>query len=310
MTAVGKILVFLNLVFSMVVGGFAVVDYAARTHWKDGFEKVKAQNDVLRAAADAYKRDADSLAKEKADLFAKLEAQRVNWDPAGKDDKDTAFRVGERAIAVLNDRARTIEELKTQIDTLRKQLAEEKGKNVNYLAMERAYKTDAERRVADTNILREALKKEQAKSFDLVKEANQARDEMVAAQIAAKTLKDRNTQLESQVQELARNLAQAKATLGASSGMLAKGVNPPPENVEGLVRRAEGNLVTISLGSDAGLAKGQTMEVFRLGANARYIGRIRLVEVEAKQAVGQLTGRATSPIQVGDRVASRILGGS
>ncbi len=42
MTAVGKILVFLNLVFSLVVGAFVIMIYLARTHWVDEYKKLNA----------------------------------------------------------------------------------------------------------------------------------------------------------------------------------------------------------------------------------------------------------------------------
>jgi hypothetical protein len=51
------------------------------------------------------------------------------------------------------------------------------------------------------------------------------------------------------------------------------------------------------------------MQVFRLGQNPRYLGRIKIVEVTPTQAVGQADGRLLAPIQVGDRVASSIMGG-
>ena len=75
------------------------------------------------------------------------------------------------------------------------------------------------------------------------------------------------------------------------------------------MRRIDGRNVMISLGSDAGLSKGQTLQVFRLGQGFGYVGRIKIVDVEAKQAVGEVMGRLSKPIQVGDRVASRITSG-
>jgi len=51
MTVVGKILVFLNLVFSLVVGAFAVMDYTARTHWSDAYKTLNARYDVLQSSA-------------------------------------------------------------------------------------------------------------------------------------------------------------------------------------------------------------------------------------------------------------------
>jgi hypothetical protein len=306
MTVVGKILVFLNLVFSLVVGGFAVVDYAARSNYAAAFNAVKQQNDVLKSAAQSFQTEAVRLAKDRDDLAEKLGAQRVAWDPAAKDDKEGGANVAARALAVMKDQSATINDLKGQVDGLRKQLADEKGKNVNLLAMERQFKADAERRQEDTKILRDQLKAEMDKNFTKEKEMNALREDMVTAQIAARTLKDRNTQLEEQLQAAARTLAQLRSQ-GASGGQ--RGDNPPPEQVEGLVRRVDGNLVHISLGSDAGLSTGQTLHVFRLGSNSGYIGRIKLVDVRAKESVGQIMGRPLKQIQQGDRVASRIIPG-
>jgi hypothetical protein len=86
--------------------------------------------------------------------------------------------------------------------------------------------------------------------------------------------------------------------------------NPPPENVEGVVKRVDASgLFTISIGSDAGLAKGHTLELYRLGSPAsqsKYLGRVRVLETTATQAVCQPVSRLTTPPQPGDKVASRI----
>ena len=42
MTIVGKILVFVNLVFSLVVGGLVMMVYMTRTNWEDAFNKANA----------------------------------------------------------------------------------------------------------------------------------------------------------------------------------------------------------------------------------------------------------------------------
>ncbi len=71
-------------------------------------------------------------------------------------------------------------------------------------------------------------------------------------------------------------------------------------------------LVTINIGSDAGLAKGHTLELFRLHAEnpsqSKYLGTLRILDVKATEAVGQPVGRLAAPPKAGDRVASRILG--
>ena len=50
------------------------------------------------------------------------------------------------------------------------------------------------------------------------------------------------------------------------------------------------------------------MDVFGLGTNAGYRGRVRLVEVTPTQAVAEVMGKLSAPIRVGDTVASSIMG--
>jgi hypothetical protein len=92
----------------------------------------------------------------------------------------------------------------------------------------------------------------------------------------------------------------------------AKMRNPPPENIEGAVKQVDpSGSMTISIGSDAGLAKGQTLELFRLNPAAptqsKYLGTVRILEVGPKEAVAQPVGRLAAPPKMGDKVASRIL---
>ncbi len=90
--------------------------------------------------------------------------------------------------------------------------------------------------------------------------------------------------------------------------------NPPHENVEGQVKKIDSssNLMTLTIGSDAGLVKGHTLELFRLNpaspSESRYLGTIRILETEAREALAQPVGRLTDKPKVGDRVASRLLG--
>jgi len=299
MTVVGKILVFLNLVFSLVVGAFAVMDYTARTQWADAYDQLKKRNDVAEKASQVYRDDSNRLAKEKETLYEQFRRQAVKLEKL-KNATDMPD-AGIWGVKKIEDQATTIDKLSRELDDKNRQLAAEKNRVANYQASEKSYKTDMERRQLDAGTLRTNYANEVQKNFEVTKEMTNLRDQMVQAQIRARTLEDHNKRLVTRVTELERL---------KGSGGVARGRNTPPENVEGLVRRADGNLVTISLGSDAGLAQGQTLEVFRLGQQAKYIGRIRIVDVTANQAVGQVTGRLTGgPIQVGDRVASKIVGG-
>jgi hypothetical protein len=84
--------------------------------------------------------------------------------------------------------------------------------------------------------------------------------------------------------------------------------HPPKADIVALVKAVDdkSGLVTIDIGSDAGLAKGQTLEVYRLEPKAKYLGTIRIVEVGPKVAVGQPVGKLLDTLKAGDRLASQL----
>jgi hypothetical protein len=175
---------------------------------------------------------------------------------------------------------------------------------------------DAEvaKRQEESKTTRELLAAETKKNLDAVVELNKARDDAVAQRILATSAQARLQQLAEENTLLAQD-NQKLAAGGAKVVQPAKMVdNPPSENVHGRISQVGSNgLVLISLGSDAGLAKGNTLQVFRLNTQApelsKYLGKIRITEVTATGAVAQPVGKPSGPIQVGDQVSSQILGG-
>src|SRR4051794_29589829 len=113
MTVVGKLLVFLNLVFSLVVGTFAVFDYSARTHWSEAYKKVEASNAVLQGTLASYKAEAEKLSKEKADLNNTFIAQAKELDLKGD-----GAKIAQAAIARMQDQKKSIDNLSGQIVAL------------------------------------------------------------------------------------------------------------------------------------------------------------------------------------------------
>jgi len=300
MTTVGKILVFLNLVFSLVVGGFAVVDYTARTHWAKAYKDLNAMYAQSQQANDLLAKEAARVTRERDTLVAALIEKGAELKIIDKTNKEDIQNAVKRVVAWMENAAVENKNLTEKAKNLTRDVAAEKARNGELLASEKAYKLAMDSRQTDATQIRDALKTEVDKNFALQREKNEALDLRVQAEIKARTLDDYNRRLLARVTELEK--------LKASGGAIAGRANTaPPQDVEGLVRRAENNLVTISLGADNGLARGQMLEVFRMGQNARYIGKIRIVDVTPTQAVGQATGRLSVPIQVGDRVASRIM---
>src|SRR5438445_13586608 len=65
-------------------------------------------------------------------------------------------------------------------------------------------------------------------------------------------------------------------------------------------------MVSISLGSAAGLKEGDTLHVYRLEPKAEYLGKLRVVIVEANAAVGRLQEGMHGEVRPGDRVSSSL----
>jgi hypothetical protein len=291
MTAVGKILVFLNLVFSLVVGGFVAFAYAARTHWVDEFKKLQAQNTVLAADARTFQSELDKTKQDAAAQIAKKDAELRN----AQQDLKAADNV---------------------IVQLRTDLSQTKALEQSQRNQSSVYTGEVTKRQDDVGQLRDQLRKRDQEINGMVKQVADFRDQATVAQIGERTAQERANRVEKQLQQTYKDMARMRAN-GASTTARSGGRNPPPEDVQGLVKDVDskgGNvLMTLSIGSDSGLVKGHTLELFRLNtataSQSKYLGTVRILESEAHQAVAQPVGRLSSPPQRGDRVASRILGG-
>ncbi len=284
----GKILVFINLLFSLIVGGLVTMVYVSRTHWVEGFNDLKQKYEVAVASEQAYRKDVE---KAYADRDAKIKESEAHLDKL-KADLDT---------------------LKQANDQLAKDNEALKVKLTGHSATAEASQKEVERRQEAVETLRANLKEERAANVKLTLEKQQLLDRAVAADLQLRTVKDTNQRLEQQLQELTKELVRVRASGGAVAR--AAGKNPPPENVDGLIKTTDpgSGLVTLTIGSDAGLSKGQTLEVFRLSpvpSESKYLGTVRILEVTPTQAVAQPTGRMSVPPRPGDRVASHILGSS
>jgi hypothetical protein len=289
MTAVGKILVFLNLVFSLVVGAFVIMIYLARVHWVEADKAKTSQLEVLAANTKAYQMEAVKAKQDYDVLATKMKTELQN-----------SQRDLQAAVAASDD--------------LRDQLSKLKQNNTQQTALATASGSEVVKRQEDVTQLRETLRKEQEQNNALVKQNAEFRDKATVATIERKSVQDQNNRLVAQLQQMAKDMARMRASGGSLAQAHTGSKNPPPESVEGLVKATDpGGLMTISIGSDSGLTKGHTLELFRLNPAAptqsRYLGTVRVMEAGAKEAVVQPVGRLAAPPRAGDQVASRILGG-
>ena len=132
----------------------------------------------------------------------------------------------------------------------------------------------------------------------------------VEAEIRAKTIQSHNESLMERLRKLELALAPKKADPPNDNDFPLAKPTPPPTKVNGLIEKVDpkdGSLVVISVGSDAGLARDHTLEVYRLKPAPKYLGMIRIIELSQHKAVGRLIRRAGTPVamlEAGDHVAS------
>jgi hypothetical protein len=133
---------------------------------------------------------------------------------------------------------------------------------------------------------------------------------LAEAVIRAKTIQLRNESLTERIRELETALAPKKADPPKGNDFGPAKPNPPPTKLDGLIEKVDpkdGSLVVISVGADAGLAKGHTLEAYRFKPAPKYLGTIQIIEVSEHKAVGRLIRRANAPLaklEAGDHVTS------
>jgi hypothetical protein len=282
MNIVGKILVILNLVFAVAVGGFIIVHTATSTNWRREYEAAKKELDIARRSYDTMaettgkdvalvrkyqgerdnaRREIVKLQEDLADLEAARKAQVAEHDRQ-------ATQANLRSQELLTEATRLREEVKAQLDIIKQR---------------------------DDVIVKERA--------DVVKFRNAA----VAEENSRKALEDRLQQMLARVNELTGALQ--KATTGQTSDTAVKGkANPPATYLEGKIdqiAREDPNLVQLSVGSDKGLARNHTLEVYRIDPPG-YLGLVRIVDVQPHTAIGRREKASGGPLRVGDTVASTL----
>ena len=293
MTIVGKILVFVNLVFSLIVGGLVIVVFATRANWQDAFNKQKALYDAADADRRQRVEDLKAARQQYSDAITALTKQR--------DDALTARNTAQK-------------QTKTAVD----ELNQLKLKQNEFAASSDAVLAATGLRTEQVKELVVNLGKAREDLREQKRETAREKTLRVRAQIDAKTFQAQAAKLEEEVREMAKDLARKQLGPGTTNVVARKRGedNPPAGNVQGKIVTADpaSDLVRLSVGSDDGLQPGHTLKAFRLDPipeNSKYLGTIEILSVRPHEAVGRPVKRPTFPLRVGDRVAARIsIGGS
>ncbi len=272
MTVFGKLLVFLNLLFSVITGALIVVVFTTRANWKAAFDDAKIKAERAESAYLAEKAAHDNDLKQKdsgsSSLIEELKAQKLAVTDA-QAEADRAKRAVEEQIArtqaALND-AKRLEQEMLQIKGERTTLSAEQ----------------------------DALR---AKVVAIQVDLDKWKSIGVFADQQAKNLQQKNQNLLRSLEELTLKVRDLETTGtlggGAGTGIGTSIVDGTPKSappgVRGSITEVSttgSGLAQVNIGSDSGLSTGNVLTVY---TGSEYKGDLTLTAVNPKTAVGKFT---------------------
>lgn len=273
MTWIGKILAVLVMILAVAWMWFTVSVYVARTNWKAQADQYKTAYGDARAAVETEQRmhagERDALARELTAERTKSAAQETQIAKLNADSTANAATA-----AALDQSYKTLQRSVTELQANLQSAITEVGSG------------------RDRNTILEAEK------VRLVIARETAEKDRQAAENAAKQAQAERLLADRRVEDLSTQVNELRQTSTAGGGGLprpgGKAAAPVPEGLRGTVTASKDGYVVVSIGIDAGLTAGASVDVYRHGDNARYLGTVVIDQVYPKQAVGLFTPAAGS----------------
>jgi chromosome segregation ATPase len=192
--------------------------------------------------------------------------------------------------------------IKDQIKELQQSVAKLDDSERKAVAAMKATQDESAKFRGEVEGLRSEAEKARADRDAHFREVVKLTDEMHQSLNEMNELKSRNT-------TLSADLAKAREVLRHFDLNENTDISKTPPRVEGLVDAVlGGGMVEVNIGSDSGLQKGHTLDIYRIGSTGnKYVGRIEVLKTSPdKSACKILSNFQQSEVQKGDRVASKI----
>jgi hypothetical protein len=279
MNLLGKIFVVLIFVMSLIFMTMALMVYSTHKNWKE---------EITRAGpSPGWKARYDELKAENE----KLEVQRDEMAKTVTSVKAERNEAVAKMITAVQALEQTLATAKTELADKSKSLSESNA----------ALKTQQENlstATANVQTLTENIKGEQTRADNWFKAALQLNDQLSQAMVQIPNLEERLKGLTDMVGKARLLLAQNGMTIEDSPDR-----QPPPITTTVSAINSEG-LVEIGVGTHDGVRLNHELDVVREG---RFLGRIRIVNVEPDRAVGQIVrDYYVSQIRAGDTVTTKL----
>jgi hypothetical protein len=284
MTLLGKIFTVLILLMSLVFCTLAVATFATHRNWRLLATNPSPAPGEKKGLKEQYE-DQVALNQQYQALIEELKLE-LSVEQAARRSALSSLQGRERLL---------VADLEAQ--------AQELTDKTSALTAQTQAAVNAEQTLADITAevkkLREEIRLAQLDRDQQFSRTVDLTDKLNAAEALRLTLEEKNRQLQDQYARL-QNVAEA---MGFNERTLVEHI-PPPVDGRVLEVRETSGLVEISLGSDDGLKKGHSLEVYR---GTKYLGRIIIREIDPDRAVGQIDKKMQRDrIQKGDNVTTKL----
>jgi ABC-type Na+ efflux pump permease subunit len=283
MTFVGKILVIVIMVFSLLFLAFSTVVFTTEKNWKAETEAIKKR---LSDANSENQKTKDELNKVGNDLAAEQAARAQAAQKFEGEIKSLTDEIQRRTVEITNQR--------TAVETAQEGL--------------RAAQDEAKARLDETTQAREQLRLAQLQSNEFKAQQLELKNQIRLLQRELDVAKNNNKDLRDRL-VTAINIIRENGFSTDLASYKTLTIEPPPD-LDGEVTKADeqNRRFQISVGSDDGLVVGHELLVFRFKPNPEYLGKVRVQTVDHDHSVVTLIG--TTPqgkkIQEGDIVSTKI----
>lgn len=290
MNTVGKILVVLNFLLAIIAGVLVVFSVALRTPWKEAYLAKEREVQVLKAQRETN-----------ANIMIKILSDNKQGQLDIEQLKQTLKETEEQIKGIEASYTAKIDELNNKV----------KDSDISLQETVKA----KERLIQEITFLNTSIKDREGSIIKLEGDVKKYRIEAVNYEQLAKARQTQNELLLEQVQDYSRKIARAEAGVNPDVMVIRdpNSPNPPTVQVNGkieLVDAKDTTLVQISLGTDHGVTKNHTLDVYRTRPKAEYLGMIRIVESYNHKSVARLVpagNPAFRPqLRPDDLVTSRI----
>jgi len=283
MNFVGKILIFMIFIMSLVFMSFAVAVYATHQNWRMVVERPRDRATADRPAG--LKFQLEDERKRNADLEEQFKKYKADVD------REETLRKSD--LAKLTTERDQLVRRRDELQKQRDALVEKDKTSVATLAVASQNLAKLTAEVEELRVDLRNTQKQRDQHFTSVvamtDKAHQDRGDL-------RRLKERRMQLADQVAAQKRVLTE--------HGLNEHTPSTPPQVSGKVVAVNRNDMVEVDIGTDDGIRTGYTLEIFR---GTKYLGRMRVMTTSEDKSVGQiLPSFKKGVIQEGDNVITRF----